>query len=130
MNKSNQQFLNELEQRLPNFTQDEFTILANLIIKHQERIQKVIQTLNPETHYWMNLTRNIKSTINQRKELLDRNRNNYLILELENGESILVFSGKVNQDKWDWLTEKKEINFTVEEGKNGANLLVDYVIET
>ena len=78
----------------------------------------------------MNLTRTIKSTINQRKELLDKNRNNYLILELENGESILVFSGKVNQDKWDWLTERKEINFTVEEGKNGANLLVDYVIET
>ena len=47
----------------------------------------------------MNLTRNIKSTINQRKELLDRNRNNYLILELENGESILVFSGKVNEEK-------------------------------
>jgi hypothetical protein len=47
----------------------------------------------------MNLTRNIKSTINQRKELLDRNRNNYLILELENGESIFVFGGKVNEEK-------------------------------
>jgi len=78
----------------------------------------------------MNLTRTIKSTINQRKELLDRNRNNYLILELDNGESILVFSGKVNEEKWDWLKEGKEINFTVEEGKNGANLLIDYVIET
>jgi len=78
----------------------------------------------------MNLTRNIKSTITNRKELLDKNRNNYLILELENGESIFVFSGKVNQEKWGWLTEGKEINFTVEEGNNGANLLVDYVIET
>ena len=77
----------------------------------------------------MNLTRNIKSTISQRKELLDRNRNNYLILELDNGESILVFSGKINQEKWSGLTEGKEINFTVEEGKNGANLLVDYEIE-
>jgi hypothetical protein len=47
----------------------------------------------------MNLTRNIKSTINRRKELLDKNRNSYLILELENGESILVFSGKVNEEK-------------------------------
>jgi len=47
----------------------------------------------------MNLTRNIKSTINLRKELLDKNRNNYLILELDNGESILVFSGKVSQEK-------------------------------
>ena len=47
----------------------------------------------------MNLTRNIKSTITLRKELLDKNRNNYLILELENGESIFVFSGKVNQER-------------------------------
>ena len=27
------------------------------------------------------------------------------------------------------LKENQEINFTVEEGKNGANLLVDFVIE-
>ena len=78
----------------------------------------------------MNLTRNIKSTITLRKELLDKNRNNYLILELDNGESVFVFSGKVNPEKWPWLKEDQEINFTVEEGKNGANVLVDYVIET
>ena len=45
------------------------------------------------------MNRAIKSTITNRKELLDKNRQNYLILELENGESILVFSGKVNQEK-------------------------------
>ena len=78
----------------------------------------------------MNLTRTIKSTISQRKELLDRNRNNYLILELDNGESIFVFSGKVNQEKWPWLKEGQEINFKVEEGKQGANVLVDYEIKT
>ena len=77
----------------------------------------------------MNLTRNIKSTINNRKELLDKNRNNYLILELDNNESIFVFFGKVNPEKWPWLEEGQEINFTVEEGKNGTNVLVDYVIE-
>ncbi|KLL03639.1 MAG: hypothetical protein MRERV_36c023 [Mycoplasmataceae bacterium RV_VA103A] len=77
----------------------------------------------------MNLTRNIKSTITNRKELLDKNRNNFLILELENGESILVFNGKVSPEKWGWLQEGKQINFTVEEGQKGANLLVDFVIE-
>ena len=77
----------------------------------------------------MNITRNIKSTINQRKELTDRNGNQYLILELDNNESVFVFNGKVKEDRWSWLEEGKEINFTVEEGKNGANLLVDYVIE-
>ena len=77
----------------------------------------------------MNSTRNIKSTINQKKELVDKNGNNYLILELDSGESIFVFDGKVNSERWSWLEEGKEIKFTVEEGKNGANLLVDYVIE-
>ena len=76
------------------------------------------------------MNRNIKSTISQRKELLDKNQNSYLILELDNGESIFVFSGKVNQERWNWLEEGKEINFTVEEGRNGANVLVDYVVET
>jgi hypothetical protein len=47
----------------------------------------------------MNLTRNIKSAILNRKELLDKNSNQYLILELNNGESILVFSGKVKEEK-------------------------------
>jgi len=45
------------------------------------------------------MTRNIKSTINNRKELSDKNGNNYLLLELENGEVIFVFGGKVNQDR-------------------------------
>jgi len=76
------------------------------------------------------MNRIIKSAINQKKELLDKNGNNYLILELNNGESVFVFSGKVNSERWSWLAEGTEINFTVEEGKNGANLLVDYLIET
>jgi hypothetical protein len=47
----------------------------------------------------MNLTRNIKSIIDNRKEFLDKNGNQYLILELDNGESIFVFSGKVNEER-------------------------------
>ena len=77
----------------------------------------------------MNLTRNIKSAILNRKELLDKNGNQYLILELNSSESIFVFNGKVKEDRWNWLAEGKEINFTVEEGKQGANLLVDFEIE-
>ena len=77
----------------------------------------------------MNLTRNIKSTINNRKEPWDKNGKQFLVLELNNGENIFVFDSKVKEEKWPWLKEGQEINFTVEEGKNGANLLVDYVIE-
>jgi len=75
------------------------------------------------------MNRNIKSAILQKKELLDKNGNQYLILELDNGESVFVFSSKVKEERWSWLKEDQAINFTVEEGKNGANLLVDYVIE-
>ena len=75
------------------------------------------------------MNRTIKSTINQKKELLDRNSHNYLILELTSGESILVFPGKVNPEKWPSLQEGQTITFTIEEGKNGANILVDYELE-
>jgi len=75
------------------------------------------------------MNRTIQATINQKKELLDRNSNNYLILELTNGESILVFPGKVNPEKWPSLQEGQTLNFTIEEGKNGTNLLVDYELE-
>ena len=76
------------------------------------------------------MTKTIKSTISQRKDFADRNRQNYLILELDNGESIFVFPSKVNEERWSWLMEGKEINFTVEEGKKGNSLLVDYEIES
>lgn len=75
------------------------------------------------------MNRNIKSVINQKKELLDKNRNGYLILELENGESIFVFPGKVGEERWERLREGEKISFTVEEGRNGTNLLVDYEVE-
>jgi hypothetical protein len=45
------------------------------------------------------ITRTIKSTIDNRRELNDKNGNQYLILELENGESIFVFHGKVNSER-------------------------------
>lgn len=50
---TNQQLLKELEQRLPSFTQDEFTVLTSLLIKYREGIAKVIQATNPEIHNWM-----------------------------------------------------------------------------
>jgi len=76
----------------------------------------------------MNNTRSINSIITNRKELFDKNRNQYLILELANGESVFVFAGKVKEERWTWLTENKNIDFTVEEGKNGVNVLVDFQI--
>jgi len=47
----------------------------------------------------MNQSRNIKSAISQRKSLLDKNGNQYLILELDNSESIFVFGGKVKENR-------------------------------
>ena len=77
----------------------------------------------------MNNIRVIKNTINQKLEKKDRNGNNYLILKLDNEETIFVFAKKVKEEKWDWLKEDQEYSFTVEEGNNGSNILVDYEIE-
>ena len=77
----------------------------------------------------MNSTRLINSIITNRKELLDKYQNRYLILELESGESIFVFSGKIKEERWSWLQGDNKIDFTVEEGKNGSNILVDFQIQ-
>ena len=77
----------------------------------------------------MNNTRIIKETIRQKWERKDKNDDDYLILKLNNEETIFVFPRKVSEEKWSWLEEGKEYNFTVEEGKNNNNLLVDFEIE-
>lgn len=71
----------------------------------------------------------IKETINQKLEKKDKNGDDYLILKLNNEETIFVFSRKVSEDRWNWLEEGKEYNFTVEEGKSSNYLLVDFEIE-
>ena len=77
----------------------------------------------------MNNTRIIKEIINQKWEKRDKNGDDYLILKLDNEEVIFVFSRKINVERWNWLEQGKEYSFTVEEGKNGNNLLVDFEIE-
>jgi len=77
----------------------------------------------------MNNIRTIKETISQKWEKKDKNGDDYLILKLNNEETIFVFSRKVSEERWNWLEQGKEYNFTVEEGKNGNNLLVDFEIE-
>ena len=77
----------------------------------------------------MNNIRTIKETISQKLEKKDKNGDDYLILKLDNEETIFVFSRKVSEERWNWLEQGKEYNFTVEEGKNGNNLLVDFEIE-
>jgi len=77
----------------------------------------------------MNNTQIIKGTINQKWEKKDKNNNDYLILKLSDEETLFVFPRKVSEERWNWLEEGKEYNFTVEEGRNGNNLLVDFEIE-
>lgn len=77
----------------------------------------------------MNNNQIIKKTISQKFEKKDINNENYLILKLNNEETIFVFPRKVGKERWNWLEVGKEYNFTVEEGKNGNNLLVDFEIE-
>ena len=77
----------------------------------------------------MNNTRILKNKINELLEKTDKNGNDYLILKLDNDESVFVFASKVKVERWDGLKQNQEYNFTVEEGNNGSNLLVDFEIE-
>jgi hypothetical protein len=77
----------------------------------------------------MNNNQIIKETIRQKLEKKDRNNDDYLILKLNNEETIFVFSGRVSKERWNWLESGKEYNFTVEKGKNDNKLLVDFEIE-
>lgn len=68
--------------------------------------------------------------IKEKLEKKDKNNNDYLILKLENQETIFVFDSKVKEDRWGGLREdEQEYNFTVEEGNNGSNLLIDFEIK-
>lgn len=77
----------------------------------------------------MNNTRILKNKINELLEKTDKNGNDYLILKLDNDESVFVFASKVKEERWGGLKQDQEYNFTVEEGNNGSNLLVDFEIE-
>jgi hypothetical protein len=71
-----------------------------------------------------NETRRIKSTIEERIVKQDKNDNEYLILSLANGESIFCFPDQeINLDD---LSEGYEYDFTVREGRKGANILVTF----
>ena len=71
----------------------------------------------------------INSQIIAKKLKQDKFGKDYLILELENEESIFVFAGKVKKEKWGELKEGQKYEFTIEEGNNGSNLLVDFLSE-
>ena len=50
---ANQELLKELEQRLPDFTQDEFVTLTRLLGKYQQELMKVFQVISPQAHQWI-----------------------------------------------------------------------------
>ena len=50
---TNQQFLKELEKRLPDFTEDEFSTLMKLTIPYQEKVMKILQAADPQIHNWL-----------------------------------------------------------------------------
>jgi len=70
--------------------------------------------------------RNITAILTEKLEKMDRNLNDYLILKLANGEDIFVFPSKVKKYRWTELNNGKRYIFTVEEGANSTNILIDY----
>jgi hypothetical protein len=48
----------------------------------------------------MNSIKNIKEVIKEKLDKTDKNGKVYLILKLDNEETIFVFSSKVKEDRW------------------------------
>ena len=71
-------------------------------------------------------TKIIEGTIVTKRALQDKFNRDYLILKLDNEETIFVFSSQVNSNQWDYLTEGTKYLFTVKESAQGSNLLVDF----
>ena len=74
----------------------------------------------------MNNQRVFEETIITKQTKQDKLGRDYLLLELDNTERIFVFSSKISKEKWSNLEERKKYEFTVEDGNNGSNLLIDF----
>lgn len=68
------------------------------------------------------LTQEIQDTIKIKKNKTGSNGKDYLILELEKGDSIFVFDNKdTPNSNWHQLSEGEEYILTIKEGKIGIN---------
>ncbi|CFW93402.1 putative Non-specific protein-tyrosine kinase [endosymbiont DhMRE of Dentiscutata heterogama] len=74
-------------------------------------------------------TRIIQSIVFNKKFKRDKNNQQYLILELENRKTILVFANWIDVDQWSDLQVDKTYQFTVKKGKNNSNVLMAYASE-
>lgn len=70
----------------------------------------------------MNEPQIITAKIIDRKELVDRNINPYLILTLDNDKTIYVFPSKVKENKWNRLVVDMTYDFTIEENDSYLHL--------
>ena len=70
--------------------------------------------------------RNITAILTERLDKMDKNLNDYLILKLANGEDLFVFPSKIKKINWTDFRNGKRYIFTVEEGHDSANILIDY----
>ena len=77
----------------------------------------------------MNEQKVINASIEERKELIDKNGNDYLVLILgeESGERrVFVFPSRVKPERWGVLQEGQSFTFTIEESDRGSWLLADF----
>jgi hypothetical protein len=68
----------------------------------------------------------ITAIINQKEEKIDKNRQTYLLLRLENGEVVLVFPNQVPKNKWEELKTGEKYELIIKENQLGYQLLVEF----
>jgi len=74
---------------------------------------------------WTN-AKTLTSKILEKKELTDKNLRNYLVLKLEQVDGIFVFNSNVKEERWFYLQEEQEYNFSLGENEKGYLNLLDF----
>jgi len=74
---------------------------------------------------WIN-EKTLTSKILEKKELTDKNLRNYLVLKLEQVDGIFVFNSNVKEERWFYLQEGQEYNFSIGENEKGYLNLLDF----
>ena len=62
----------------------------------------------------------------ERRDLIDKRQQNFLVLILESGETVFVFPNLVKEERWGNLLEDLTYNFTLGKNRIGNIVLLDF----
>lgn len=90
----------------------------------ERKKEKIISSMN-NNQKWVNQQISTSKLL-EKKELMDKNLRNYLVLKLEQLTGVFVFASQVKEERWGELIEDQEYTFTIAENEKGYQNLLDF----